>query len=129
MSLFTFALYIVAKCSKMYLNTLPIDPCSWNRNRNIWQRRANRTAAWSRSPWWFLEGRCQLEPKEEADGTFTRGFNDIDDWRKSKCFKCHTVWPDFAKLCHLSKKLINLGHISKVYLVFGKVVKPLWDNL
>ena len=37
-----------------------------------------------------------------------------------------TVWPDFAKF---RKNLEIFGIISKVYLIFVKVVNPLWDFL
>ena len=41
----------------------------------------------------------------------------------------HAVWPDLAKFRQFSKKLQIFGKIWKVYLIFGKVVNPLWDFL
>ena len=37
--------------------------------------------------------------------------------------------PDLAKFIHFGKNLEIFGSILKVYLLFGKVVNPLWDNM
>ena len=39
------------------------------------------------------------------------------------------VWPGLAKFRKFSKNLEIFGTISKVYLIFGKVVNSLWDFL
>ena len=38
-----------------------------------------------------------------------------------------SVWSDLAKFRKFSKNFEIFGNISKVYLIFGKVVNPLWD--
>ena len=36
------------------------------------------------------------------------------------------MWPDLAKFRHFGKNLEIFGNIFKVYLIFGKVLNPLW---
>ena len=39
------------------------------------------------------------------------------------------VWPDLVKFHHFAKILRVVGKILKVYLVFGKIMKLLWQIL
>ena len=59
------------------------------------------------------------------------------DWIQTQVFWClnrplcqlrhNPVWSDLAEICRISKNLEIFGNISMVYLIFGKVVNPLWD--
>ena len=39
-----------------------------------------------------------------------------------------TVWPDMESFRHCGQILEYFGSLSKVFLVFGQILKPLWQN-